>query len=63
MTQTAVETVAKNKPFLRMSLLDNSDFSIMENQDNLDARKRAVVSEVLRDENFITGEVRMAGKT
>jgi hypothetical protein len=56
-TQTAVESVAKNKPFLRMSLLDSSDFAAMENHDNLDAKKRVAMSEVLRDEDFITGEV------
>jgi len=56
-TQTAVESVAKNKPFLRMSLLDSSDFAAMENHDNLDIKKRVAMSEILRDEDFITGEV------
>lgn len=56
-TQTAIESVAKNKPFLRMSLLDSSDFAAMENHDNLDTKKRVAMSEVLRDEDFITGEV------
>jgi hypothetical protein len=56
-TQTAIELVAKNKPFLRMSLLDSSDFAVMESQDNLDKKKRVAMDEVLRDEDFITGEV------
>jgi hypothetical protein len=29
----------------------------MENHDNLDTKKRVAMSEVLRDEDFITGEV------
>ncbi|KAG7571320.1 hypothetical protein FFLO_00672 [Filobasidium floriforme] len=60
-TQTAIELVAKNKPFLRMSLLDSSDFAVMESQDNLDKKKRVAMDEVLRDEDFITGEEYGAG--
>ena len=56
-TQTAIERVAKNKPFLRMSLLDSSDFAVMESHDNMDAKKRVAMDEVLRDEDFVTGEV------
>lgn len=40
-----------------MSLLDSSDFAVMESQDNLDKKKRVAMDEVLRDEDFITGEV------
>jgi hypothetical protein len=56
-TQSAIEAVVKNKPFLRMSLLDNSDFAAMETADNKDQRKRVALDEVLRDEDFITAEV------
>lgn len=41
-----------------MSLLDNSDFAVMATKENLEEKKRAVLEEVLRDEEFITGEVR-----
>lgn len=56
-TQSAIEYVAKNKPFMRMSLLDSSDFAVMESHDNMDSKKRVAMDEVLRDEDFITGEV------
>jgi hypothetical protein len=42
---------------MRMSLLDSSDFAVMESHDNMDKKKRVAMDEVLRDEDFITGEV------
>lgn len=44
-----------------MSLLDNSDFAAMETEDNRDLKKRVALEEVLRDEDFVSGEEYAAG--